>query len=46
MTGTTTESASRVMSQFQKGGLIRSGRGWVAVINREGLEAIAGKELE
>jgi len=46
MTGTTTESASRVMSQFQKDGLIRSGRGWVAVINREGLKAIAGKELE
>ena len=46
MTGMTTESASRVMSQFQKDGLIRSGRGWVAVMNREGLEAIAGKELE
>ena len=46
MTGTTTESASRVMSQFQKDGLIRSGRGWVAVTDREGLEAIAGKELE
>lgn len=46
MTGTTTESASRVMSQFQKDGLIRSGRGWVALTEREGLEAIAGKELE
>lgn len=46
MTGTTTESTSRVMSRFQKEGLIRSGRRWVSVINREGLEAIAGKELE
>jgi CRP-like cAMP-binding protein len=46
MTGTTTESASRVMSQFQKDGLIRSGRGWVALTDREGLEAIAGKEMD
>jgi len=46
MTGATTESASRVMSRFQKEGLIRSGRGWVAVINRKGLEEITGKELE
>ena len=46
MTGTTTESASRVMSQFQKDGLIRSGRGWVAVTDLEGLKAITGKELE
>lgn len=44
MTGTTTESASRVMSQFQKDGLIRSGRGWVALVDREGLQAIAGTE--
>jgi hypothetical protein len=33
------------MSQFQKDGLIRSGRGWVALIDREGLEAVAGKEM-
>lgn len=46
MTGTTTESASRVMSQFQKYGLIRSGRGWVALTDRAGIEAIAGQELE
>lgn len=46
MTGTTTESASRVMSQFQKDGLIHSGRGWVALTDRAGLEAIAGQELE
>jgi CRP-like cAMP-binding protein len=46
MTGTTTESASRVMSQFQKDGLIQSGRKWVAVTDREGLEAILGSELK
>ncbi len=46
MTGTTTESASRVMSQFQKDGLIQSGREWVSVMDREGLEAIAGSELK
>ncbi|PWB56007.1 MAG: Crp/Fnr family transcriptional regulator [Anaerolineales bacterium] len=43
MSGATTESASRVMSRFQKDGLIRSGRKWVAVIDRAGLEALAGK---
>jgi CRP/FNR family transcriptional regulator, nitrogen oxide reductase regulator len=46
MTGTTTESASRVMSQFQKDGLIQSGREWVSVTDREGLEAIAGSEFK
>lgn len=46
MTATTTESASRVMSQFQKDDLIRSGRGWVAVTDRKGLESIAGREVE
>jgi CRP-like cAMP-binding protein len=45
MTGTTTESASRIMSRFQRDGLIRSGRGWVALTDREGLEALSGKEL-
>jgi CRP/FNR family transcriptional regulator, nitrogen oxide reductase regulator len=42
MTGTTSETASRVMSQFQKDGLIRTGRQWVAIINRNSLEKIAG----
>lgn len=46
MAGTTTESSSRVMSQFQKAGLIRSGRGWVALADRSGLEEIAGREVE
>lgn len=41
MTGTTTETASRVMSQFQKDGLIETGRQWVAVLDRAGLEAIS-----
>jgi CRP-like cAMP-binding protein len=45
MTGATTETASRVMSQFQKGGLIHSGRGWVAVTDQEGLEAAAAEEI-
>ena len=46
MAGTTIESTSRVMSRFQKDGLIRAGRGWVAVTDEAGLRAIAGKELE
>jgi CRP-like cAMP-binding protein len=37
MTGTTTETASRVMSQFQKDGLIETGRQWVAIKDRERL---------
>jgi CRP-like cAMP-binding protein len=41
MTGTTPETASRVMSQFRKAGLIRSGRQWVAIADREGLARIA-----
>lgn len=45
MTGATTESASRVMSRLQKQRLIRSGRGWVVITDREGLEAISRKEL-
>lgn len=43
MSGTTTETASRVMSQLQKEGLIRSGRGWVAIRDRQGLQNIAGE---
>lgn len=41
MTGTTPETASRVMSQLQKEGLIRSGRQWVAVADLDGLSLIA-----
>lgn len=41
MTGTTLETASRVMSQFRKDGLIRSGRQWVTVADRALLAARA-----
>lgn len=41
MTGTTPESASRVMSQMQKEGLISSGRQWVAITDRPALAALA-----
>jgi len=44
MAGTTPESASRVMSQFQKQGLVDAGRQWVAVLERTQLETIAGSE--
>lgn len=44
MAGTTPESASRVMSQFQKAGLINSGRQWVAVIDQAGLLQITESE--
>ena len=38
MTGATVETVSRLMSRFADEGLIRSGRKWVAVANRQGLE--------
>jgi len=41
MTGAQVETVSRIMSGFRKDGLIRSGRGWVAVVDRERLAAIA-----
>jgi len=41
MTGSTTETVSRIMSQFQKEGLIQSGRQWVAVRDKPRLERIA-----
>lgn len=41
MAGTTIETASRVMSRFRKDGLVRSGRRWVALVDRERLAAIA-----
>jgi CRP-like cAMP-binding protein len=40
MTGTTPETASRVMSQLQNSGLIESGRQWVSLTDREGLEGL------
>jgi CRP-like cAMP-binding protein len=41
LSGTTTETASRVMSQFQKEGLIHTGRQWVAITNRAKLADLA-----
>jgi len=43
MTGTTVETASRVMSQFQKAGLIRTGRQWVALADKLRLAAIVAE---
>lgn len=43
MTGTTVETASRVMSQFQKDGLIRTGRQWVAIADKLSLAAIVAE---
>lgn len=45
MTGTTPETASRVMSRFQKEGLIESGREWVAITDWEALTALAESGL-
>lgn len=41
MSGTTTETASRIISQFQKAGLVHSGRQWLALTDKAGLQAIA-----
>jgi CRP-like cAMP-binding protein len=41
MAGTTLESASRVVSQLRKEGLIESGRQWIAILDRERLESLA-----
>jgi len=42
MTGTTPETASRVLTQFRRSGLIRSGRRWVAILDQARLEAASG----
>ena len=44
MTVTTTETASRIISQFQKEGVVHGGRQWIAITNKAKLEAIAGTE--
>ncbi len=41
MTGATPETASRVMSQLQAGGIIESGRRWVGIRNLQALEELA-----
>jgi CRP-like cAMP-binding protein len=44
MVGTTLETASRVVSQFRKDGLIESGRQWIAILDRQKLAALAGED--
>jgi len=46
MAGTTTETASRVMSQFQREGWVKTGRQWAAIVHRDALEQIARTEIE
>lgn len=41
MTGSTTESVSRVMSRLRRDGVVESGRRWTAVLDRERLAEIA-----
>lgn len=41
MTGATMETVSRIMSQFRKQELIRSGRGWVAITDRDTLTKVS-----
>jgi CRP-like cAMP-binding protein len=41
MTGTSTEMASRIMSQFQKQGIIKTGRQWVSITDLKRLEHLA-----
>jgi CRP-like cAMP-binding protein len=43
MTGTTTETVSRVMSRFAEDGLVKSGRKWVTIIDMPRLENLAKK---
>ncbi|WP_024794759.1 Crp/Fnr family transcriptional regulator [Tomitella biformata] len=41
MTGTTTESVSRVMSRLQKAGVIETGRRWTSILNLPALRSLA-----
>jgi len=43
MTSATPETVSRVMSQFQSGGIITSGRQWVGIRDPKALEDLAGE---
>jgi CRP-like cAMP-binding protein len=45
MTGTTPETVSRILSQLQNQKIIDSGRQWVTILNRPGLERLAAKVL-
>jgi CRP/FNR family transcriptional regulator len=44
MTGTTPETASRIMAQFRHSGLVRTGRRWVAILDASRLTAEARGE--
>jgi CRP-like cAMP-binding protein len=41
MTAATPETVSRIMAQFQKEGLVNSGRQWVAITDLDGLKRLA-----
>jgi CRP-like cAMP-binding protein len=41
LTGTTVETVSRVLSQFRSRGLITSGRRWIALTDRDALQAVS-----
>lgn len=43
MTGTTPETVSRIMAQFRKSGLVRSGRRWVAILDPARLAEETGR---
>jgi CRP-like cAMP-binding protein len=45
MTGTTTETASRIMSHFQKQGIIKTGRQWVSITDYNKLQSLADIDL-
>ncbi len=42
LTGTTPETVSRVLGRFREAGLVTTGRGWVEIVDEEGLGALAG----
>jgi CRP-like cAMP-binding protein len=44
MAGTSTETASRIMSRFQQDGLITSGRQWVAINDMDALSAVVSNK--
>lgn len=45
MSGTTTESASRVLSRLHRDGIIDTGRRWTSIIDRTRLATLAGERL-
>lgn len=44
MAGLTLETASRILASFERSGLIRSGRGWVEILNAPELEKLCRTE--